>query len=258
MEEAPVSMLLDQRRESILQVIEQQGFVSLQELVSKLGASESTVRRDLEYLDGIGQIRRTRGGAAYTGDSITPFDERRASAMPEKQRIGRVVAEMIPQDATILLDGGTTTLEVARCLTGKSLQVVTNSLPIANLLAQQSSIELILIGGYLYPRTGVALGPLAAAALAEIHVPRLIMGTGGITEKGLYNSNTLLVECERLMLEAAEEVWVVADSSKFGRSALAYLCELSKVTRIIVDGGLSDHWRGVIRDAGIELTLADA
>lgn len=258
MEEAPVSMLLDQRRESILQVIEQQGFVSLQELVSKLGASESTVRRDLEYLDGIGQIRRTRGGAAYTGDSITPFDERRASAMPEKQRIGRVVAEMIPQDATILLDGGTTTLEVARCLTGKSLQVVTNSLPIANLLAQQSSIELILIGGYLYPRTGVALGPLAAAALAEIHVPRLIMGTGGITEKGLYNSNTLLVECERLMLEAAEEVWVVADSSKFGRSALAYLCELSKVTRIIVDSGLSDHWRGVIRDAGIELTLADA
>ena len=253
-----MSMLLDQRRESILQVIEQQGFVSLQELVSKLGASESTVRRDLEYLDGIGQIRRTRGGAAYTGDSITPFDERRASAMPEKQRIGRVVAEMIPQDATILLDGGTTTLEVARCLTGKSLQVVTNSLPIANLLAQQSSIELILIGGYLYPRTGVALGPLAAAALAEIHVPRLIMGTGGITEKGLYNSNTLLVECERLMLEAAEEVWVVADSSKFGRSALAYLCELSKVTRIIVDSGLSDHWGGVSRDAGIELTLADA
>ena len=251
-------MLLDQRRDSILQVIEEQGFASLQELVTRLGASESTVRRDLEYLDGIGQIRRTRGGAAYTGESITPFEERRASAMPEKQRIGRVVAELIPHGATILLDGGTTTLEVARCLAGKTLQVVTNSLPIANLLAQQPSIELILIGGYLYPRTGVALGPLAAAALAEMHVPRLIMGTGGITEKGLFNSNTLLVECERLMLQAAEEVWVVADSSKFGRSALAYLCELSKVTRIIVDGGLSDHWRDVIRAAGIELTLADS
>ena len=148
-------------------------------------------------------------------------------------------------------------MEVARCLAGKSLQVVTNSLPIASLLAQQPSIELILIGGYLYPRTGVALGPLATAALAELHVPRLIMGTGGITEKGLFNSNTLLVECERLMLQAAEEVWVVADSSKFGRSALAFLCELSKVTRIIVDGGLSDHWRNVIRNAGIELTLAE-
>jgi DeoR family fructose operon transcriptional repressor len=251
-------MLLDQRRDSILQVIEQQGFVSLHELVSRLGASESTVRRDLEYLDGIGQIRRTRGGAAYTGDSITPFEERRAAALPEKQWIGRVVAELIPQGETILLDGGTTTLEVARCLAGKSLQVVTNSLPIANLLAQHASIELILIGGYLYPRTGVALGPLATAALAELHVPRLIMGTGGITEKGLFNSNTLLVESERLMLQAAEEVWVVADSSKFGRSALAYLCELSKVTRMIVDGGLSDHWRDVIRGAGIELTVAES
>ena len=148
-------------------------------------------------------------------------------------------------------------MEVARELVGKALQVVTNSLPIANLLAQQPNIELILIGGYLYPRTGVALGPLAEAALREVHVPRVIMGTGGITEKGLFNSNTLLVECERLMLEAAKEVWVVADSSKFGRSALAHLCELSKVTRMIVDAGLSDSWREIIRGVGIELTIAE-
>jgi DeoR family transcriptional regulator, fructose operon transcriptional repressor len=250
-------MLLDQRRDTILQTIEKQGFVSLQELVSQLGASESTVRRDLEFLDINGHIRRTRGGAAYTGESITPFEERRSAAMPEKQKIGRVVADLIPDGETILLDGGTTTLEVARCLAGKSMQVVTNSLPIANLLAQQPNIELILIGGYVYPKTGVALGSLAAAALAELHVPRVIMGTGGITEKGLFNSNTLLVDCERLMLQAAEEVWVVADSSKFGRSALAHLCELSKVTRMIVDGQLSDHWQGIIRNSGIELTLVD-
>ena len=252
-----MSMILDQRRDEILQAIEQQGFVSLQELVTRLGASESTVRRDLEYLDGIGQIRRTRGGAAYTGESITPFEERFQRASLEKQTIAKVVADLILPGETILLDGGTTTLEVARELVGKALQVVTNSLPIANLLAQQPNVELILIGGYLYPRTGVALGPLAEAALREVHVPRVIMGTGGITEKGLFNSNTLLVECERLMLEAAKEVWVVADSSKFGRSALAHLCELSKVTRMIVDAGLSDSWREIIRGVGIELTIAE-
>ena len=252
-----MSMILDQRRDEILQVIEQQGFVSLQELVTRLGASESTVRRDLEYLDGIGQIRRTRGGAAYTGESITPFEERFQRASREKQTIAKVVADLILPGETILLDGGTTTLEVARELVGKALQVVTNSLPIANLLAQQPNIELILIGGYLYPRTGVALGPLAESALREVHVPRVIMGTGGITEKGLFNSNTLLVQCERMMLEAAEEVWVVADSSKFGKSALAHLCELSKVTRMIVDAGLSDSWREIIRGVGIELTIAE-
>ena len=252
-----MSMILDQRRDEILQAIEQQGFVSLQELVTRLGASESTVRRDLEYLDGIGQIRRTRGGAAYTGESITPFEERFQRASREKQTIAKVVADLIQPGETILLDGGTTTLEVARELVGKALQVVTNSLPIANLLAQQPNIELILIGGYVYPKTGVALGPLAESALREVHVPRVIMGTGGITEKGLFNSNTLLVECERLMLEAAKEVWVVADSSKFGKSALAHLCELSKVTRMIVDAGLSDTWREIIRGVGIELTIAE-
>lgn len=250
-------MLLDQRRTEILQVIENKGFVSLHELVERLGASESTVRRDLEYLDGIGQVRRTRGGAAYTGESLMPFEERHERALTEKQRIGRYTAGLIESGQTILLDGGTTTLEVARCLNGKSLQVVTNSLPIANLLVNQPNIELILIGGYLYPRTGVALGPLAAAALQGLHVSRLILSAGGITERGLFNSNTLLVECERQMLEAADEVWVVADSSKFGRSALVHLCPLSAATRLIVDDELPESWRTVARDAGVRMDLVE-
>jgi DeoR family fructose operon transcriptional repressor len=250
-------MLLDQRREEILQLIEKQGFVSLHELVSRLGASESTVRRDLEYLDAIGQIRRTRGGAAYVGEHLTPFEDRHERNLSEKQRIAKAVAGEIQPGEAILLDGGTTTLEVARCLTGKPLQVVTNSLPIANLLVNQPEIELIFIGGYLYPRTGVALGPLASSALSELHVARLILSSGGITEKGLFNSNTLLVDCEKQMIEAAGDVWAVADNSKFGRSALAHLCPLSAVTRMFVDAGLSERWRQVVRDAGVALTVVE-
>jgi DeoR family fructose operon transcriptional repressor len=250
-------MLLDQRRDEILQLIEKQGFVALHELVEKLGASESTVRRDLEYLDGIGQIRRTRGGAAYIGEHLTPFEVRGTTALPQKQRIARAVAEDIEPGQTVLLDGGTTTLEVARCLAHKTLQVVTNSLPIANLLVNQPNIELILIGGYLYPRTGVALGSLAAAALTDLHVARVVMSAGGITEKGLFNSNTLLVECERQMLKAAEEVWVVADSSKFGKSALAHLCPLNAVRRMFTDRDLPEKWTDVVQDAGVELTVVE-
>src|SRR5690349_6755406 len=110
-------MLLDQRRDEILQLIERHGFVSLQELVERLKASESTVRRDLEYLDEIGQIRRTRGGAAYVGEHLTPFEERGTTALAEKQRIAKAVADQIEPGETVLLDGGTTTLEVARRLT---------------------------------------------------------------------------------------------------------------------------------------------
>lgn len=252
-----MAMLLDQRREEILQLIEKNGFVSLHELVGKLGASESTLRRDLEYLDGIGQIRRTRGGAAYTGDSLLPFEVRGERWTREKQRIARAIVEDLPEGETVLLDGGTTTLEVGRALAGKSLQVVTNSLPIASLLGPSPAIDLILIGGYVYPRTGVALGPIAEEALAGLHVPRVILSPGGITEKGLFNSNLLMVACERQMLNSAEELWVVADSSKFGRAALIELCELGKVTRLYTDSGIAPKWRDVMHAAGVDLRIVD-
>jgi len=249
-------MILDQRRHNILQTIETQGFVSLQSLVELVGASESTIRRDLEYLDRIGQIRRTRGGASFTGDSITEFDERRSQATTEKLAIAKAAAGLIQAGEAVLLDGGTTTLEVARHLIGRALQVVTNSLPIVNLLANQPEIELIQIGGYLFPKTGVALGPLAVSALSQIHVRRLFMSVGGITEHGLYNTNTLLVETERQMMLSAEEVVVVTDSSKLGHSALAHLCPLQKVHHVIVDQGITDEWKRILEDAGIRVTVA--
>lgn len=171
----------------------------------------------------------------------------------QKLRIARFAAELIEPGETILLDGGTTTLEVAHQLVGKPISVVTNSLPIANVLVNQPQIELVMVGGYLYPKTGVALGMYAEACLANINVRRLVMSTGGITEQGLFNSNLLLVETERKMMEAADEVLVVADSSKFGHSALVHLCELHAVDRLIIDDGLAAGWEQRLRSAGIEV-----
>lgn len=249
-------MLVDERREHILKSIESQGFVSLQTLAELVAASESTVRRDLEYLDSIGQIRRTRGGAAYVGESLTGFEERRLVALEQKQQIARVTADLIEPGETVLLDGGTTTLEVARQLIRKRLTIVTNSLPIVNLLMNQPEIELILIGGYLYPKTGVALGPHAVSCLKNLRVRRLIMSTGGITAEGLFNSNSLLVETERQMLEAAAETIVVADSRKIGHPELAPLCPLESVDRLVVDDQISPQWSETIRRAGVDLIVA--
>ncbi|MGE0376915.1 MAG: DeoR/GlpR family DNA-binding transcription regulator [Planctomycetaceae bacterium] len=249
-------MLVDQRRENILEIIESRGYVPLLSLVNETGASESTVRRDLEYLDRIGQIRRTRGGAAYVGESLTGFDDRRSRATEEKQRIGRRAAELIESGETVLFDGGTTTLEVARHLNGKNLQVVTNSLPTVNLLVGAANIELIYLGGYVYPKTGVALGSLTVEALKGIHARRLVMSVGGITGAGLFNSNSLLVETERQMMEAADEVIVVADSGKLGHSELARLCPLDEVDRLVVDDGITDEWTQIVKEHGIELIVA--
>ena len=250
-------MLLDQRRQEILNLIESAGFVALQQLTDRAGVSESTVRRDLEYLERIGQIRRTRGGAAYVGESLTPLDERAVKSLPQKQAIGRAAAALVQEGEAVLLDGGTTTLEVARNLIGKSLQVVTNSIPVVNLLANQPQIELLVIGGYLYPKTGVALGPSAIGVLSQIHVRQLFMSVGGITEKGLYNSNALLADTERSMLSAAEEVVVVTDSGKLGHSALAHLCPLDRVQSVVVDAGISEEWKKTLTSAGIVLTIAE-
>ncbi len=251
-------MLRDARWNKIVQVIEEKGFISLHELVSEVQASESTVRRDLEYLDGIGQVRRTRGGATYVGESLTDFEDRRLSALYQKEEIASHVADIIQPGEAVLLDGGTTTLEVARKLIGKSLQVVTNSVPIINLLVNQPNIELIAVGGYVYPKTGVALGPMAVGTLERIHVRRLVMSIGGVTEAGLFNSNAMLVETERQMMQSAEEVIVVTDSSKLGHSALAHLCELEEVDRFVMDDGIDENWKSIIRKAGVKLDVINS
>ncbi len=252
-------VLVAERRQHILQIIENNGFVSLQELVDTCTASESTVRRDLEFLDGIGQIRRTRGGAAYVGESLAGFEDRSLHASQEKRAIAKVAAELIDPEETLLLDGGTTTLEVAKQLSGfgKPFQIVTNSLPIANVLANQPGMELVLIGGYLYPKTGVALGPIAVAALEKINAHRLVMSVGGITEKGLFNSNALLVETERQMIKSADVVMVVCDSSKLGRTALSHLCELDEIDHLVVDSGITPQWKQLLESKGTKLTIVE-
>lgn len=250
-------MLPDARRNRILQTIESEGVTSLHSLVERVGASESTVRRDLEFLERVGQIRRTHGGASYVGESLTAFEERRQKSLAQKKQIARRVVELIETGEAVLLDGGTTTLEVARQLVGKSLQVVTNSIPIVQLLFNQPGIELIVVGGYVYPKTGVALGPVAIAALNEVHVRRLIMSVGGITEAGLFNSNVLLVETEKRMIAAAELVTVVADSGKLGHSALTHLCGFDAVDQLVVDAGITPEWRDVVQSAGVELIVVE-
>ena len=147
-------------------------------------------------------------------------------------------------------------MEVARNLAGKSLQVVTNSLPIVSILAAAPEIELIFLGGYLYPKTGVTLGPLTRAALERMKVRRLVLSAGGMTTDGLFNSNSLLVDAERKMIEAADEVIIVADESKFGHSELAFLCGWETVDRIVIDREPDAEWKTVFdrHQVSVELT----
>jgi len=248
-------MLLDQRRTQILKHIENKGFVSLPELAAHFEISESTARRDVEFLDGISQIRKTRGGASFLGGELSEFEPRPVRALKQKQQIAEFVAAEISDGEVVILDGGTTTMEVAQKLVDRELTVVTNSVPIVNLLRHHPNIQLISIGGVVDSKTGVALGPIARAALKEIQATRLIMSVGGIREDRLFNTNNLLVETERQMMDSSDEVWVVTDSSKFGRSSLSPLCPLDRVSRLITDDGITQEWQSRLDAAGVEVSI---
>jgi DeoR/GlpR family transcriptional regulator of sugar metabolism len=251
-------VLVEERRQKLLELISQRGFVALADLAEAIDASESTIRRDLEHLHQQGVLKRTHGGAIYLGDGLTlpALEERSESQVEEKRAIGKVAASLVSDGDAVLLDGGTTTLEVARLLIGRPLQVVTNSLPIANLFASSRETDLVILGGYVYPKTGVALGPLTVRMMQDIHVHKAILSVGGITAKGLFNSNLLLVETERQMMTCADEVVVVADRTKIGRQALAFLCELSSIDTLVVDAGLTQAQKELIENAGINLHQA--
>jgi DeoR/GlpR family transcriptional regulator of sugar metabolism len=255
---ARVAVLVEERRQRVLDLVSERGFVALTDLTQAIDVSESTLRRDLDYWHKQGVLRRTHGGAMFVGDAATlpALEERSSSQHEEKKLIARSAAARIQDGDTILLDGGTTTFEVARRLVGRSLQIVTNSLPIAALFASSRETDLVILGGYVYPKTGVALGPLTVRMMEDIHVHQLVMSVGGITNKGLFNSNLLLVETERRMMRCADEVVVVADHTKIGRQALAYLCNLTDIDTLIVDNQMSDTQRDLLRQNDVRLIVA--
>lgn len=251
-------MLVEERRHKVLELVGQSGFASLADLARRIHVSESTIRRDLEHLHLQGHLRRTHGGAVLDGEATAfpALDERATHQREEKAAIGRLAAGMIRDGDTVLLDGGTTTLEVARYLIGRPVQIVTNSLPIAQLFASSQTNELVVLGGFVYPRTGVALGPLTIRMIDDLHVRVTVLSVGGITDRGLFNSNLLLVETERAMMRCADEVMVVADRTKVGHPALAWLCALGDIDDLVVDGTEHDTRPEWLEQSGARLHVA--
>jgi DeoR family transcriptional regulator, fructose operon transcriptional repressor len=252
--------LTNERRNRLLELIRQRGFASLPALAEALEVSESTVRRDLDFLEESGVAQRTHGGVFYTGASpkLAHFDQRQSLNWDKKRQIAVAASRLIDDNDTILLDGGSTTYELAQLLVGRPLQVVTNSLPVANLFTSSDNADLVFLGGYVHAKTGVSLGPYANQMLAGLNVRRAVISVAGINERGCYNSNLLLVETERAMMTSAEEVIVVADSTKLGHTSLALLCELNEIDALVTDHEITAAWRERVAAADVRLVVAES
>src|SRR5690606_4284912 len=155
----------------LLEMVRGQGFASFRDLAGQLEVSESTVRRDLDYLEETGVAKRTHGGVFYTGPSpkLAHFEQRQQVQWDKKRAIAQAAAELIEDGVALLLDWNSTTYELAQLLVGRTLQVVTNSLPVSNLFMSSPNSDLIIIGGYVHARTGVSLGPYADQMLSTLH-----------------------------------------------------------------------------------------
>jgi len=240
-------------------MLETRDFLDLETLCRELDASESSVRRDLDDLEEQGVLKRVYGGAVPVQPGASgafDFTVESGRFSNEKSRIAKLTAGLIHDGETVILDGGSTVAAVAGELASKSLHIVTNSLPIAETLEARRNIELTLTGGYLDPRIRVMLGPLCEQMLSLIRADVLIMGIGSVSEAGFSNNNTLVVGSEQKMIEIANRVIIVADHTKFGRSAMIPVAQLSAADTVVSDTELAPEYVEMLRGNGIELLLA--
>jgi DeoR family transcriptional regulator, aga operon transcriptional repressor len=252
-------MLIEERRQHILSLIQKDGRVLVDELSSTLDLSKITIRKDLDYLQSKDLIVRTHGGAlpAHAGTLSDPtIQEKKELHHEEKVKIAKAAAAMVSEGQCIILDSGTTTTEIARAiLSFRNLTVITNALNIAADLAR-SDFEIILIGGTLRKNSLSVVGPLAEDVLKEMHADIVFLGVDGFDiEIGLTTPNVLEARVNRAMVKAAQKVVAVCDSSKFNRRSLSLIVGTASIHHVITDGKLGADDVKSIRDAGIEVTV---
>jgi DeoR family fructose operon transcriptional repressor len=250
----------EERQHRIGEYLQKVEFASLEEIAKLVDASLSTIRRDLSILEATGNVQRTHGGARITtprSDEFA-FSARNTHQQSEKDAIGRACAELIKPNQTVILDAGTTVFHVARYLESKAPQIVTNSLPVANLYASANRLEVVVSGGVIYPRLGVLVGPLAVEAFSKIHADVAIMSAGGISLEGITNSHGLLTDIQRAMIEGAQKVIFCLDHTKFGRRSVLPLCGLESVDIIVTDSAAPLELVEALRTRGLEVVVAPA
>jgi DeoR family fructose operon transcriptional repressor len=248
------------RLQVIADFIRERGSVRSRDLVQALGVTDETIRRDLARLAEQGLVRRAHGGAL----AIRPSDEtdtafRLREHAVEKAAIGRRAAELVADGSSIILDSGTTTLGLARALRGKqNLVVVTTAVTNAIELVGNPTMSVIMTGGMIRPSTFGASGQLAVATLRGLHVDQAFLAIHSVSVAGgLTYPSFEEVDAKRAMIEAAAEVILLADHSKFGRQALVRVAPITAVQRIITTAGIDLDEAAAIRELGIDLIIVE-
>jgi DeoR family ulaG and ulaABCDEF operon transcriptional repressor len=256
-----------ERDRVILNLLDEQGFVSFRELSRRVTASPATLRRDLERLQTDGKLVRVRGGVQPMGGVVNvsahhlqgvPFHENINRNRAAKEAIGKAAAELCRPGEAIIIDGGSTTLHMCPHLEPLKLSVLTNSLHIVSALLLQPNTGITITGGDVFREQNIVLDPFDDAGTRIFHATRMFVGAAAVTRHGLMQSDVILIQAERKLLSQAEEVVVLVDSSKFAASAGHLLCELARVNTLITDSKIDDVSAKMIESHGVKLIVVKA
>lgn len=253
-------MKLADRQESIMEILRNMGSVTVSVLAERLNVSEVTIRKDLNMLEKSNMLYRAHGSAIL----IDPYmkdrhvNEKEQFFAAEKRSIGRFAANLITPHDTILIASGTTMMAFAREIVAKEhLTAITAAINVAMILAKDSKVDIIQLGGVLRNSSVSAVGPFAEQMLANFACSKLFIGVDGIDlDYGLTTTNMLEASLNRVMIDSVQKVIVLADSSKFGRKGFSKICDIEAVNQIITDSNISDRMYNTIVDAGIEVSIA--
>lgn len=251
-----------ERWQLILSRLEERGVVRVSDLVSMTGASPATLRRDLARLEESGQLRRVHGGAEVPGEPIrnrltaTSFGASQTIHADEKRAVAARAAQLCEDGEAIILNAGSTTWFLARCLRSRRMQVLTNSFPIAQELIANSQNRVMLPGGEIYREPGIILSPFDEDAIQNFASIKMFMSCFAITPLGIIESDPLIARAEAKLLTRAEELIVIADSSKFEARGNLVVCPLNRVSTLVTDAGAPQAMLEQLEAAGVEVIIA--
>jgi DeoR/GlpR family transcriptional regulator of sugar metabolism len=254
-------MLPHQRRDEILELLREDGSAKVVSLAKIFKVTEVTIRQDLEKLENEGLVVREHGGVYLKNvdDYVRSFSLAHQENMDKKEAIAKKSLDFIDPGDTIILDSGSTTTEIAKKIKGtkRDLTVITNAVNIALILGAEPGIELILTGGEFKPPTLSLTGQKAADFFYGLNVQKLFLATAGISLKsGLTYPGISDLVVKKAMIDAADVTYLVADSTKIGKTAFASLGALSLIHYIITDSGIEEKDKKLFRDHEIELIIA--
>jgi DeoR family transcriptional regulator of aga operon len=258
----PMPLMTNQRRQEIVSLLRQQGALRVADLATRFGVSQVTIRNDLASLERQGELVRDRGGAAPVTDArrvtdLLAVDQRASLQMEQKKRIARAAAALIQPGETILLDAGTTVVEMVPYLENiPRLTIVTNALNVALQMGARGSAQVILLGGSYHQQSSSVLGPLAERTLAEIRVDRFFLGAQAFdSEHGLTDTTLEIAQFKKAASTRSRQIILLADSAKWGSTGFVNVMPLQALQTIITDTGLPKAAESAIRSLGPTLTI---